>query len=106
MSVTCTNTVVRCEGEKSSDARTGACAETTGQQLPLPFTTSGPAVSDNTSTRELQEPLPAASTIELQSTVVAATLLDATAIRRRGPSLSRRIAVASRRSEEHTSELQ
>src|SRR5258706_13813466 len=91
MSFLCTSTLVRYEGEKSSDARTGACAETTGQQLPLPFTTSRPAVSDNASTWELQEPLPATSTIELQFTAVAATLLDATAIRRRGPSLSRRI---------------
>jgi integrase len=91
MTVTCTNTLVRCAGEKSSDGRTGARAEVIGQQLPLPFNTWRPAVGDNTSTRELREHLPAASTKELQSTAVAATLLDATAIRRRGPSLSRRI---------------
>src|ERR1035437_1216636 len=87
----CTNTLVRREVAQSTDGRTGACAEATGQQLPLPFTTWRLEVGDNTSTRELQEHLPATSTEELQSTAVAATLLDATAIRRRGPTLSRRI---------------
>jgi len=91
MTAPCTNPPVRFAGEKSSDGRTGARAEVTGQQLPLPFTAWSPAVRDNTSTRELREHLPAASTKELQSTAVVATLLDATAIRRRGPSLSRRI---------------
>ena len=91
MSAPSTNSLVRCEGETSSDGRTGAHAEATGQQFLLPFTTWRPAVGDNTSTPELGEHPPAASTKELQSPAVAATLPDATVIRRkRGPSLSRR----------------
>jgi integrase len=90
MTVACTNTLARCAGEKSPDGRTSARAEAAGQQLPLPFSNWRPADED-TCTREPQENLPAASIKELQSPAVAATLLDATAIRRRGPALSRRI---------------
>ena len=91
MTVACAETLFRREVAQSTDGRTGAGAESTGQQLRLPFTTWRSEVGDDTSSRELREDLPAASTKELQSTAVAATLLDATAIRRRGPSLSRRI---------------
>jgi integrase len=91
MSIPCTNTLVRCAEEESSDGRTGARAEATGQQLVLPFTTWRSDGGGNDSIRELREYPPAASTKELQSAAVAATLLNATAIRRRGPSLSRRI---------------
>jgi integrase len=85
-------TLVQREVAQSTDGRTGACAEATGQQLLLPLTTWRSEVGDNISPRESQGYVPAtASTEELQSTAVAATLLDATAIRRRGPSLSRRI---------------
>src|SRR6266404_397575 len=91
MSVPCTETLSRREVAQSTDGRTGGCADSTRQQLQLPFTTWRPEVGDNTSTQELREHLPPASTKELQSTALAATLLDATAIRRRGPSLSRRI---------------
>src|SRR5882724_9732521 len=91
MSVAYTETLVRREVTRSTDGRADARAKAIGQQLSLPLTTWRLEVGDNSSTRELQEPLSAASTIELQFTAVAATLLDATAIRRRGPSLSRRI---------------
>jgi len=93
MSVPCTKTLVRCEVAQSTDVWTGARAEAIRQQLPLPITTWRPEVGDGISTRESPAHVPAAaSTEELQSTVLAATLLDATAIRRkRGPSLSRRI---------------
>jgi integrase len=87
-----TETPIRCEVGKPTEQQTGACTEATGQQLPLPFTTWRSEVGDNISSRESQGYVPAAaSTKELQSTAVAATLLDATAIRRRGPSLYRRI---------------
>lgn len=91
MTVACTETLVRREVAQSMDGRTGACAEATGKQLPLPFITWKSAVGDDGSTREPRKQLPASATKELQSAAVAATLLDATAIRRRGPSLSRRI---------------
>src|ERR1700693_1115177 len=87
-----TETPIRCEVGKPTEQRTGACTGETGQQLPLPFTNWRPKVGDNASTPESGTLISAAaSTKELHSIAVAATLLDATAIRRRGPSLSRRI---------------
>jgi len=93
MTVQCTSTLDRREVAQSTAGRTRARAEATEQQCLLPFTTWKPEVGDGISTRESPARAPAAvSTEELQSTAVAATLLDATAIRRkRGPSLSRRI---------------
>jgi integrase len=82
--------MVRHEVAQSTDVRTGACAETTGQQLPLPFTTWRPAVGDNASAWELREHVPAAPTKELQSTKVAATLSSATPDKRKGPCMARR----------------
>ncbi len=79
MSSACANTVIRCEGEQSSDARTGACAETTCQQLPLPFTTWRSEFGDNIYPRESQAPEIAAVVPieELQTNSPATNLLSA-----------------------------
>ena len=108
MSAPCTNTLVRCEGRNSSECLTcvqGASAgptqiapsapcktEATERRFLLPSAARTPEVGDGISTRESPAQLPATvSTERLQSEGLATTLLDATAIRRRGPSLFRRI---------------
>jgi len=77
MSVQVTNTLVRRAGGKSSDGRTAARAEVTGQQLLLPFTTWKSEGRENISPRKAEAHVPAADVPneELQSNSPATTLL-------------------------------
>src|ERR1700687_536650 len=78
MTVACTNTLVRLEMGQSTDGRTAACAEITGQQLLLPFTTLMSEVGDCIYLQESQAHVPAAVSIEeLQSTALAAIISGA-----------------------------